>query len=40
MSEDSVFKKVLVCLDGSNLAEQILPYATDIALRCGSKVKP
>ena len=38
MPEDSVFKKVLVCLDGSNLAEQILPYAADIALRCGSKV--
>jgi len=38
MQGDSIIKKVLVCLDGSNLAEQILPYATDIALRCGSKV--
>jgi nucleotide-binding universal stress UspA family protein len=27
-----VFKKILVCLDGSKLAEQILPYAAEVAL--------
>lgn len=30
--------KILVCLDGSELAEQILPYATEQALQFGSKV--
>ena len=33
-----MFEKILVCLDGSDLAEQILPYATEQALRFGSKV--
>ncbi len=33
-----MFKTILVCLDGSKLAEQILPYATDIALRYGSRL--
>ena len=33
-----MFKKILVCLDSSHLAEQILPYATDTALRFGSKL--
>ncbi len=28
-----MFKKILVCLDGSDLAEQILPYAVGEALR-------
>ncbi len=32
------FKKILVCLDGSKLAEQILPYATEQAQRFGSKM--
>ena len=32
------FEKILVCLDGSKLAEQILPYATEVALRFDSKV--
>jgi nucleotide-binding universal stress UspA family protein len=32
-----VFKKILICLDGTKLAEQILPYARLAAL-CGSKV--
>lgn len=31
-------KKILVCLDGSELAEQILPYATEQALQFGSKI--
>jgi nucleotide-binding universal stress UspA family protein len=31
-------KKILVCLDGSSLAEQILPYATEQALHFGSRV--
>ena len=31
-----MFEKILVCLDGSELAEQILPYATEQALRFGS----
>ncbi len=33
-----MFKKILVCLDGSHLAEQILPYATEQAKRFNSKV--
>ena len=33
-----MFKKILVCLDGSNLAEQILPYAVEQAICCQSKV--
>ena len=33
-----MFKKILVCLDGSSLAEQILPYATEEALQYNSKV--
>ncbi len=31
-------KKILACLDGSNLAEQIMPYATEEALRFQSKL--
>ncbi len=33
-----MFKKVVVCLDGSSLAEQILPYVTEGALRFNTKV--
>jgi len=33
-----VFKKILVCLDGSRLAEQILPYATEEALHFDSRM--
>ena len=33
-----MFEKILVCLDGSKLAEQILPYATEQAKRFNSKV--
>ena len=33
-----MFKNILVCLDGSSIAEQILPYATEEALRFNSKV--
>ncbi len=33
-----MFNKILVCLDGSNLAEQMLPYATAVAQRFGSSV--
>jgi nucleotide-binding universal stress UspA family protein len=33
-----MFKKVVVCLDGSTLAEQILPYATEGALQFNCKV--
>lgn len=33
-----MFEKILVCLDGSNLAEQILPYATEEALHFNSKL--
>jgi len=33
-----MFERVLVCLDGSKLAEQILPYATEQALRFNSKL--
>jgi nucleotide-binding universal stress UspA family protein len=31
-----MFERILVCLDGSNLAEQILPYAVEQAKRFGS----
>jgi nucleotide-binding universal stress UspA family protein len=33
-----MFNRILVCLDGSQLAEQILPYATEEALRFKSRV--
>ncbi|MBN1152698.1 MAG: universal stress protein [Dehalococcoidia bacterium] len=33
-----MFGKMLVCLDGSTLSEQIVPYATEVARRFGSKV--
>jgi nucleotide-binding universal stress UspA family protein len=33
-----MFKKILVCLDGSDLAEQILPYAAAEALRFQGKL--
>jgi nucleotide-binding universal stress UspA family protein len=33
-----MFEKILVCLDGSRLAEQILPYAMEQATRFHSKV--
>ncbi len=33
-----MFEKILVCLDGSKLAEQILPYVTEQALQFNSQV--
>ena len=33
-----MFERILVCLDGSKIAEQILPYATEQAQRFGSKL--
>jgi len=33
-----MFERILVCLDGSKLAEQILPYAAEQALRFNSKL--
>ena len=33
-----MFEKILVCLDGSKLAEQILPYSVEQARRLGSKL--
>jgi len=33
-----MFEKILVCLDGSELAEQILPYAVEEALHFQSKL--
>src|SRR5512137_2581769 len=33
-----MFQKILVCLDGSKLAEQILPYAAEQATRFGSNL--
>jgi len=35
-----MFEKILVCLDGSDLAEQILPYAKEQALHFNSKIIP
>lgn len=33
-----MFRRVLVCLDGSSVAEQALPYAVEVAERFASKV--
>ena len=33
-----MFEKILVCLDGSTLAEQIMPYATEQATRFQSRL--
>ncbi len=33
-----MYKKIVVCLDGSELAEQVLPYAAELAGRFGSAV--
>ena len=33
-----MFEKILVCLDGSKLAEQVLPYAAEEAIRFRSKL--
>ena len=33
-----MLEKILVCLDGSELAEAILPLVTDLAMRLGSEV--
>jgi nucleotide-binding universal stress UspA family protein len=33
-----MFQKILICLDGSDLSEQILPYATEVARRFGSQI--
>ncbi len=33
-----MFKKILLCLDGSSLAEQMVPYAKDIAHRYSSSL--
>ena len=33
-----MLQKILVCLDGSSLAEQVLPCTTEVALGCGSQV--
>ncbi len=33
-----MFAKVLVCLDGSNLSEQMLPYGAEVSKRFGSKI--
>lgn len=31
-----MYKKIVVCLDGSELAEQVLPYAAELAVRFSS----
>jgi nucleotide-binding universal stress UspA family protein len=36
--EANMFKRILVCLDGSKLAEQIMPYATEEAIRFQGKL--
>lgn len=33
-----MFKKILICLDGSKLAEQILPHSIDIAVHMAAKL--
>jgi nucleotide-binding universal stress UspA family protein len=36
--EANMFKRILVCLDGSKLAEQIMPYAAEEAIRFQGKL--
>jgi nucleotide-binding universal stress UspA family protein len=36
--EANMFKRILVCLDGSKLAEQIMPYATEEAIHFQGKL--
>jgi nucleotide-binding universal stress UspA family protein len=36
--EVNMFERILVCLDGSKLAEQIMPYATEEAIRFQGKL--
>jgi nucleotide-binding universal stress UspA family protein len=36
--EANMFKRILVCLDGSKLAEQIMPYAIEEAIRFQGKL--
>jgi nucleotide-binding universal stress UspA family protein len=36
--EANMFKKILVCLDGSKLAEQIMPYAAEEAIHFQGKL--
>jgi nucleotide-binding universal stress UspA family protein len=36
--EANMFERILVCLDGSRLAEQIVPYATEEAIRFQGKL--
>jgi nucleotide-binding universal stress UspA family protein len=36
--EANMFERILVCLDGSKLAEQIMPYATEEAIHFQSKL--
>jgi nucleotide-binding universal stress UspA family protein len=33
-----MYKKIVVCLDGSDLAEQVLPYAAELAQRFSSEL--
>jgi len=33
-----MFAKILLCLDGSSLSEQLVPYTAEIAQRFGSRV--
>lgn len=33
-----MFNRILVCLDGSSLSEQILPYTSEIAQRFGARL--
>ncbi|MFC1999927.1 universal stress protein, partial [Chloroflexota bacterium] len=33
-----MFKRILVCLDGSELSNQIVPYAAEMASRFGSQL--
>ena len=35
-----MFKTILICLDGSNLAEQVIHYTVDVASRYSSRVVP
>lgn len=33
-----MYKKIVICLDGSDLAEQVLPYAAELAQRFSSEL--
>jgi len=38
MEDGNIFETILVPLDGSKLAEQAIPYITELAMNLGSEI--